>query len=99
MLPALWVDFNTQMAEGMALDGRRTIREAAGLGVTLEEGMHIILYEEDISDEGQDSYMHVEAIVRRDHAHNRWIADPAGFEYKWTVKAQFREKHRITPTA
>lgn len=56
------------------LDCKNMDSELAMQGATLYEGMHVLLYQPDVDDSGNDGLLVVDAVVHFDSDRQRWFA-------------------------
>lgn len=74
-LPRVYADFNKQDKEGhLVLNSVGTQRDLQQLGLTLRDGLKLLLYADDTDENGNPDDIEVEGVVRYDSANNQWIA-------------------------
>ncbi|MBI5692758.1 MAG: hypothetical protein HZC55_21990 [Verrucomicrobia bacterium] len=75
-LPRIYADFNKQDTKGrLVLTCAGTRRDLQQIGLTLSEGLKVLLYSDDTDEKGRPDDIEVEGVVKFDPANGRWVAE------------------------
>lgn len=73
-METLWVDFQNAGKDGVRLICKGTLDEISEKGLTLHEGLQLIIWTEDQDDDGKPDNLVVNAVIKYSTIDGCWIA-------------------------
>ncbi len=70
----LWADFNASSENGLYLNCKGTIEDLARQKIELQEGMELLIWDEDFDENNNPDNLIVEGIAKYNHNHKIWEA-------------------------